>query len=97
MILVVDDLHLADDASLAVLHLVIRHGRGQPIMVVLTVRPGELGQSPQAARLLESAAGLGFGTIVVPPMTEEEGVELLDVLSSRRPMRGHRERRGGRC
>lgn len=80
VILVVDDLHLADDASLAVLHLLIRHGRGQPIMVVLTVRPGELGQSPQAARLLESSAGLGFGALVVPPMSEEEGVELLDAL-----------------
>jgi DNA-binding SARP family transcriptional activator/tetratricopeptide (TPR) repeat protein len=80
VILVVDDLHLADDASLAVLHLVIRHGRGHPIMVALTVRPGELGQSPQAARLLESAAGLGFGALTVPPMTEEEGVELLDSL-----------------
>jgi DNA-binding SARP family transcriptional activator/tetratricopeptide (TPR) repeat protein len=80
VILVVDDLHLADDASLAVLHLLIRHGKGQPIMVVLTVRPGELGQSPQAARLLESAAGLGFGAIVVPPMSEDEGVALLDAL-----------------
>ena len=80
MILVVDDLHLADDASLAVLHLVMRHGKGQPIMVVLTVRPGELGQSPQAARLLESAAGLGFRTIAMPPMTDEEGAELLESL-----------------
>jgi DNA-binding SARP family transcriptional activator len=80
VILVVDDLHLADDASLAVLHLVIRQGKGQPIMVVLTVRPGELGQSPQAARLLESAAGLGFRAIALPPMTDDEGVELLASL-----------------
>ena len=78
VILVVDDLHLADDASLAVLHLVMRHGKGQPIMVVLTVRPGELGQSPQAARLLESAAGLGFRTIAMRPMTDDEGSELLE-------------------
>ena len=57
----VDDLHLADDVSLAVLHLMMRRARGQAIMVVLTVRLGELGQSPQAARLLESTAALGFG------------------------------------
>ena len=50
VILVVDDLHLADDASLAVLHVLIRRAKDQPIMVVLAVRPGELGQSPQAAR-----------------------------------------------
>jgi DNA-binding SARP family transcriptional activator/tetratricopeptide (TPR) repeat protein len=80
VILVVDDLHLADDASLAVLHLVIRQSKGQPIMVGLTVRPGELGQSPQAARLLESAGRLGFQTISVPPMTEEEGLALLNSL-----------------
>ena len=80
VILVVDDLHLADDASLAVLHLVIRQSKGQPIMLGLTVRPGELGQSPQAARLLESAGRLGFQTISVPPMTEEEGLALLNSL-----------------
>ena len=80
VILVVDDLHLADDASLAVLHLVIRQSKGQPIMVALTVRPGELGQSPQAARLLESAGRLGFQAIVVPPMTGDEGLELLNSL-----------------
>src|SRR6476661_4393070 len=68
VILVVDDLHLADDVSLAVLHLVIRRAKEQPIMVVVAVRPGELGQSPQAARLLESIQGLGFQAIAVPPM-----------------------------
>src|SRR4029077_9951084 len=44
------------------------------------VRPGELGQSPQAARLLESAAGLGFEAITLPPMTDEGGVALLASL-----------------
>jgi len=78
VILVVDDLHLADDVSLAVLHLLIRRAKEQPIMVVMTVRPGELGQSPQAARLLEGAAGLGFQAIGVPPMNDEESSSLLD-------------------
>lgn len=80
VILVVDDLHLADDASLAVLHHVIRRAKEQPIMVVSAVRPGELGQSPQAARLLESVAGLGFQAISVPPMSDDEGSALLDSL-----------------
>ena len=44
VILVVDDLHLADDASLAVLHLVMRRAKGQMIMVVLIARPGGAGQ-----------------------------------------------------
>ena len=42
VILVVDDLHLADEASLAVLHLVMRRAKGQTIMVLLIARPGEL-------------------------------------------------------
>jgi len=80
VILVVDDLHLADDASLAVLHLVIRRAKTQPIMVVLAVRPGELGQSPQAARLLEGAGSLGFHTSSVLPMSEEDSNALLESL-----------------
>lgn len=88
VILVVDDLHLADDASLAVLHLVIRHAKAQPIMVALTVRPGELGRAPHAGRLLEVAPTLGFRMVDLPPMTEEESAALLDALvpaGERRP------------
>jgi hypothetical protein len=69
VILVVDDLHLADDASLAVLHLVMRRSRGQPIMVVLIARPGELPRSPQAARLRE---GWTLDEGVSTPMTDDE-------------------------
>ncbi|MGH7535492.1 MAG: AAA family ATPase, partial [Gemmatimonadales bacterium] len=57
VILVVDDLHLADDASLAVLHLMMRRSRGEPIMVMMIARPGELPRSPQAARLREGGPG----------------------------------------
>jgi DNA-binding SARP family transcriptional activator/tetratricopeptide (TPR) repeat protein len=80
VILVVDDLHLADDASLAVLHLVMRRARGEPIMVTLIARPGELPQSPQAARLRESAAKLGIREIELTPLGEEESRELLSSL-----------------
>jgi DNA-binding SARP family transcriptional activator/tetratricopeptide (TPR) repeat protein len=77
VILVVDDLHLADDASLAVLHLVMRRSRGQPIMVVLIARPGELPRSPQAARLREAVEKLGIRQLEVPPMTEDESRSVL--------------------
>jgi DNA-binding SARP family transcriptional activator len=80
VILVVDDLHLADDASLAVLHLVMRRARGEPIMVVLIARPGELPQSPQAARLRESTARLGIREIELPPLGDDESRELLSSL-----------------
>ncbi len=80
VILVVDDLHLADDASLAVLHLVMRRARGEPIMVILIARPGELPQSPQAARLRESAAKLGIREIELTPLGDDESRELLNSL-----------------
>ncbi len=75
--LIVDDLHLADDASLAVLHLMMRRARGQPIMVVFATRGEGLDQSPQASRLRESAERLGIRTIELGRMSDEESSELL--------------------
>ncbi|HEV8176637.1 MAG TPA: AAA family ATPase, partial [Gemmatimonadales bacterium] len=63
VILVVDDLHLADDVSLAVLHLMVRRARGHPIMVVLLARPGELSPPTHATILRESASVLAFREI----------------------------------
>jgi DNA-binding SARP family transcriptional activator/tetratricopeptide (TPR) repeat protein/type II secretory pathway predicted ATPase ExeA len=80
VILVVDDLHLADDVSLAVLHLMMRRARRQPIMVVLIARPGELPQSPQATRLRAAAVGLGIGEMELLPLTENESLDLLKSL-----------------
>ncbi|MFI5210839.1 MAG: ATP-binding protein, partial [Gemmatimonadales bacterium] len=80
VILVVDDIHLADDASIAVIHQLLRRTREQPVMVVLTARHTELDRSPSARRLRENAPALGVTTIEVPPMTEEESRELLGAL-----------------
>ena len=80
IILVVDDLHLADEASLAVLHLVMRRARGQTIMVVLIARPGELLHSPQAARLRESGESLGICEVELAPLSPEESGDLLTAL-----------------
>jgi DNA-binding SARP family transcriptional activator/tetratricopeptide (TPR) repeat protein len=80
VILVVDDLHLADDASLAVLHLVMRRSRGQPIMVVFIARPGELPRSPQAARLREAVERFGIREIDLPTLTDEECRQLVTTL-----------------
>lgn len=80
VILVVDDLHLADDVSLAVLHLMMRRARGQPIMVLLIARPGELPQSPQATKLRASTGALGIRDIELLPLTDHESLELLQSL-----------------
>ena len=58
LILVVDDLHLCDEATLSILHLILRRLTDQAIMVVLIARPGELVRSAAAARLRTSAKSL---------------------------------------
>jgi DNA-binding SARP family transcriptional activator/tetratricopeptide (TPR) repeat protein len=80
VVLVLDDLHLADDASLAVLHLVMRRSVGQPVMVMLIARPGELPQSPQAARLRETGRALGIREIELAPLNDQESRDFLNSL-----------------
>ncbi|HEU4700130.1 MAG TPA: AAA family ATPase, partial [Gemmatimonadales bacterium] len=80
VILIIDDLHFTDDASLAVLHLVLRKSRRQPLQVVLLTRSEELLKSPSAARLRENATALGFAVLEVPPLTEDETEELIRSL-----------------
>ena len=78
VILVVDDLHHADDASIAVLHLVLRRARQQPVMAVMMARTVELLEAPSASRLRENAQALGLQVLDLPPMSEQESLELVE-------------------
>ncbi|HKH83785.1 MAG TPA: AAA family ATPase [Gemmatimonadales bacterium] len=80
VILVVDDLHYADDVSLAVLHLIMRRSRRQSIMVLLLARTGELSQSPQGEGLRAAATVLGMHEIELVPLEEKDSLELLTSL-----------------
>ncbi len=80
VILVVDDVHYADDVSLAALHLIMRRARAQRIMVLLVARPGELAQSPRATSLRTVAASLDICEIEVLPLGGQESLELLTSL-----------------
>jgi predicted ATPase/DNA-binding SARP family transcriptional activator len=80
VILVVDDLHLADDVSVAVVHLIMRRTQAKPIMIVLVARPGELAESPQSVRLRESAGSLAIQEIHLPPLNTDETREMLSSL-----------------
>ncbi len=86
VVLALDDVHHCDDVSLAVLHLIIRHAVGEPFLVVFIARPGELHQSPQAARLRDAGFTLGIQHLEVPPLTEDESGELLTALVAERAM-----------
>ncbi|TFG48316.1 MAG: hypothetical protein E4H38_06690, partial [Gemmatimonadales bacterium] len=82
VILVVDDVHIADDASVAVLHLLMRRTRGQRVMVLMTARREELDRSPHASRLLESQEHLGLQVLDIPPFTSDEMHELVTALGN---------------
>ena len=82
VILVIDDLHLVDDASLSVLHLIAHRVHNQAIMLVLVAREGELPRSPRAAQLRASGQTIGIQEIELPPLSDEESAELLEALLS---------------
>lgn len=81
VILVVDDVHLADDVSVAVLHLLMRRTQDQRVMVILTARQSELSQAPHAARLLDQQGPLGLAQVELPPLTEDEMNEMITALA----------------
>ena len=80
VILVVDDLHQCDDASLSVLHLIMHRLRNKPIMVVLLARAEELSRSPKAVRLRAGAVSLGIREIHLAPFSEQESAQILNAL-----------------
>jgi len=80
VILIVDDLHLADEASLAVLHLMLRRATRQSVMAIFTARPGELRHSYQAALLRESLRTLAGIEVSIGPLDESSSADLLNAL-----------------
>ncbi|HEU5357637.1 MAG TPA: AAA family ATPase, partial [Gemmatimonadales bacterium] len=84
VILILDDLHLADDASVSVLHLLLRRLERQRVQVLLTARPGEISNGGNAQRLVERADQVGLSGVAVPPLSPEEASELLDSLVATR-------------
>ena len=77
VVIVVDDHHLADDASLAVLHLLMRRAQDRPVMVILIARQSEMGRSPQAARLQESLPRLGAANVELHALNDADCQVLL--------------------
>ncbi|MEO8637195.1 MAG: AAA family ATPase, partial [Gemmatimonadales bacterium] len=82
VILVVDDVHLADDASVAVLHLLLRRTRNSRVMIVLAARESELKQSARAGQLLEDRDSLGLTAVELAPLTAEETGEVVRLLAA---------------
>ena len=88
VILVVDDFHMADDASAAVVHLLARRFETERVMLALAARPTGANDSPNIAKLRESHRRLGFTSLELPPMADDEAAAMLDALTADGPPPG---------
>ncbi|MBK6780276.1 MAG: AAA family ATPase [Gemmatimonadetes bacterium] len=82
LVLVVDDVHLADDASIAVLHLLMRRTQEQRVTLLLAARESELQGAPSARRLLEVMEPLALVPVRLEPLTPEEMGVVIDALAA---------------
>jgi DNA-binding SARP family transcriptional activator/tetratricopeptide (TPR) repeat protein len=80
VVLVVDDIHLADATSLAVLHLMLRRINDLPLMVVLTSSSALQVETAEARKFVDSAGMIGLTQLHLGPLPEAETSELLDAL-----------------
>lgn len=80
LLLIVDDYPRSDEASLSVLHMLLRRAGTDRAMVVLTGRPPEAGESAQVRRIREGISYLPMRHIQLAHLTEEEGDSMLGAL-----------------
>ena len=80
LILVMDDIHLGDDASVCVMHLLLRRLTDERVLVLCTLRQGEGQLAPSARGMMERAELARMKLLPLPPLTEAESSELLGHL-----------------
>jgi hypothetical protein len=81
LVLIVDDYPRSDEASLSVLHMLLRRAGRERLMVVLSGRPAERGEPAQAARIRKGVAYLPMRHLELGPMPEAECEEILSAVA----------------
>jgi DNA-binding SARP family transcriptional activator/tetratricopeptide (TPR) repeat protein len=80
LVLLIDDLHLADVTSLAVLHLILRRVDKAPLMSILTV-PGDDDSIPDGARrFADNPESVNSTVVRLGPLPDESTALLLDSI-----------------
>ncbi len=77
LVIIVDDYPRADEASLGVLHLLLRRAGIERLMLVLTARPPAPGESGAATRIRQGVADLPMRWVDLLPLNEDESEALL--------------------
>lgn len=80
VVLAVDDIHLADVTSLAVLHLILRRIESLPVMVMLSSAITLDDESPDARRFVENADSIRLVHLPLGPLTDRESADLFTAL-----------------
>ena len=78
VVLVVDDIHLADATSLAVLHLMLRRIEDLPLMVMLTSSSALEAETPNARRFVDNAKSIALTQMALGPLPEGDATALLE-------------------
>src|SRR5713101_4065767 len=81
LLLIVDDIHSADNATAAILHLVARKLGGTRVMVILTARPSELRVTAAPAALASDNSIVGMCSLELDPLPPEAGAALVTRLA----------------
>jgi tetratricopeptide (TPR) repeat protein len=82
IVLIVDDYPRSDEASLSVLHMLLRRAANDRLMIVLSGRPPEPGEPAQATRIRKGVSYLPLRHLDLAPLSEQESDDLLQVLLS---------------
>jgi DNA-binding CsgD family transcriptional regulator/tetratricopeptide (TPR) repeat protein len=90
LVLVLDDVHWADDSSIELLDHLVRHPPRGRVLVAVAYRPAQA--SPRLTALVEAA---GAGHVPVGPLTEDEVAQFLGPRVSRARRRALYEVSGG--
>jgi DNA-binding SARP family transcriptional activator len=80
LVLIIDDYPRSDEASLSVLHMLLRRAANDRLMVVLSGRPPEPDEPAQAARIRKGVSYLPMQRVELPPLSDTEGDDLLRAL-----------------
>ena len=83
LVLIVDDYPRSDEASLSVVHMLLRRMANKRLMVVLTGRPAEPDEPQQSTRIRNGISYLPMVRLDLKPLSETESDALLTAIAGR--------------
>ncbi len=78
VVMVVDDMHLSDATSLAVLHLMLRRIAHLPLLAILTSSSAPDAEPPGARRFVDHAETIALTQLPLGPLADSDAAALLD-------------------